>query len=127
VVLIFLSIGGVLGTLARYGISGWILTGSGTGFPWGTLTVNVLGSLILGYALRGMEVIPLTPEMRAFATVGFCGAFTTFSTFSYETVELLQGGAWVRAGLYVLGSVLLGLAAMYGGISLAALTLRASA
>lgn len=120
-ILLYLAAGGVLGTLARYGLSGRAYSGSGPGFPWGTLAVNVLGSLLLGYALRAMDFAPVSPELRALVTVGFCGAFTTFSTFSYETVTLMQEGAWARAALYAFGSLGLGMAAMFGRLTLAAL------
>ena len=71
-------------------------------FPVGTLVVNVTGSFLLGVILRyGVETPTLTPEVRAFLTVGFCGGYTTFSTFSYETVALMEDGQWPRAALYV--------------------------
>lgn len=122
-ILLALAAGGVLGTLARYGLAGWVHTWAGTGFPWGTFAVNVLGSFLLGFALRGSEVVSLSTETRALLTTGFCGAFTTFSTLSWETVALLQAGAWARAGAYALGSLGLGLAAVWAGLSLAPLVL----
>lgn len=123
--LLYLALGGVLGTLARYLLGGWIHAWAGSAFPWGTLGVNLLGSLLLGFAIRATEIIPLSPEMRGLITIGFCGAFTTFSTFSYETVVLMQEGEWGRAGLYAFGSLGLGLAAMAGGLVLADVTIRA--
>ena len=122
-ILLALAAGGVLGTLARYGLAGWVHTWAGTAFPWGTFAVNVLGSFLLGFALRGSEVASLSTETRALLTTGFCGAFTTFSTMSWETVALLQSGAWGRAGAYALGSLGLGLAAVWAGLSLAPLVL----
>lgn len=126
-ILLALAAGGVLGTLARYGLAGWVHTWAGTAFPWGTFAVNVLGSFLLGFALRGSEVASLSPETRALLTTGFCGAFTTFSTLSWETVALLQAGAWARAGAYALGSLGLGLAAVWAGLSLAPLVLGSHA
>lgn len=121
---IYLAVGGVTGTFARYGLSGWIYSVAGASFPWGTFAVNLIGSFILGFLAPTMQVAPVSPEVRSLLTVGFCGAFTTFSTFSYETVMLLQEGAWGRAALYALGSLLLGLLALWGGIALATGTLR---
>ena len=125
-ILLALAAGGVLGTLARYGLAGWVHAWAGTGFPWGTFAVNVVGSFLLGFALRGSELSSLSPETRALLTTGFCGAFTTFSTLSWETVALLQGGAWGRAGAYALGSLGLGLAAVWAGLSLAPVVLGSS-
>ncbi|HEX7051626.1 MAG TPA: fluoride efflux transporter CrcB [Longimicrobiales bacterium] len=122
--LICLALGGALGTLARYGLSGWILSLSDPRFPWGTLAVNLLGSLALGFTVRATEFAPLAPELRGLLTVGFCGAFTTFSTLSYETVTLAQDGAWTRAALYAFGSLGIGIAAMLAGSSLGTLVSR---
>ena len=68
----------------------------------GTLLINITGSFLLGFILRyGVETTTLTPEVRAFLTVGFCGGYTTFSTFSYERIALAEDGQWTRAALYV--------------------------
>jgi CrcB protein len=117
-ILLYIAIGGAAGALARYGLGGWIQGRAGFGFPWGTLVVNVLGCLLIGFALRYLEAVRLTPEVRAFVGVGLLGAFTTFSTFGYETVALLEEGAWTRAAAYTLGSVILGIAAVYLGTAL---------
>ena len=116
---LFLSLGGVLGTLARSALGGWVQGWAGSGFPWGTLLINLLGSLLLGFVFRAAQLTPVSPELRGFLTVGFCGAFTTFSTFSYETLSLLQNGVWARAAAYALGSVALGLLAAAAGVSIA--------
>ncbi|HET8656412.1 MAG TPA: fluoride efflux transporter CrcB [Longimicrobiaceae bacterium] len=121
---LFLAIGGVLGTLARYGLGGWIHGWAGTSLPWGTLAVNLIGSFVLGFAMRGAEILPVTPEVRGLITVGFCGAFTTFSTFMYETAGLMQNGEWARAGVYAVGSLALGLASMALGLSAATVLTR---
>ena len=68
--------------------------------PLGTLVVNVVGSLLLGFGMQAMEAFPVSAELRTMLTIGFLGAFTTFSTFSYETVALLRDGDWTRATLY---------------------------
>ncbi|MEO8215697.1 MAG: fluoride efflux transporter CrcB [Acidobacteriota bacterium] len=112
--------GGFLGTIARYGltllISGWWKRG----FPLATLIVNVSGSLLLGFvATYSLERNAIDPLWRLFFTAGFLGAFTTFSTFEYETQRLTEGGAPVWALANVLFSVLAGFAAVQLGVVLA--------
>ena len=123
--LAYVALGGALGALARYGISGWVYNRMGENFPWGTLVVNLVGCLALGLVIRWLQVSAVAPELRPFLTIGVLGAFTTFSTFSYETVALLQEGQWLRAGLYMGGSVVLGLIAMVAGMALATAFARA--
>jgi CrcB protein len=120
----FIALGGALGALARYGLSGWVYGRLGETFPWGTVVVNVVGCLALGGVARWLQVTAVAPEVRPFLTIGLLGAFTTFSTFSYETVALLQDGQWLRAGLYVGGSVGVGLAAMVAGMALVTVLVR---
>jgi CrcB protein len=123
--LVYLALGGVLGTLLRYGMGGWVHSWAGTSLPWGTLAINVLGSLILGFTMRASQSLLISPELRAFITIGFCGAFTTFSTYTYETVALMQKGEWLRALMYALGSLVVGLLAVIAGFAAAARLLRA--
>ncbi|MCL7958868.1 MAG: fluoride efflux transporter CrcB [marine benthic group bacterium] len=123
--LAYVALGGALGALARYGISGWVYDRMGENFPWGTLIVNLVGCLALGMVIRWLQVSAVSPEVRPFLTIGVLGAFTTFSTFSYETVALLQEGQWLRAGLYMGGSVALGLIAMVAGMALVTAFARA--
>ena len=124
VIYLYLAAGGVIGTLARYGVGQWFPTRAGTDFPWPTFAINVTGSLVLGFAARAFETMPVTPEVRALVAVGFCGAFTTFSTYSYETVALMQAGHWGRASLYAAGSVAVGLLAVFAGMTLAGAAFR---
>lgn len=92
----------------------------GSTFPWGTLAVNVSGSLLLGFIIRYALATPMVSvEMRALLTTGFCGGYTTFSTYSYETATLLEDGQYSRAGVYALSSMVLALAATIGGFALA--------
>jgi fluoride exporter len=115
-----LALAGALGTLARYALGGLVQAHAGT-FPWGTLAVNVLGAFVLGFLARllfGSTMV--TPEIRATIMIGFFGAFTTMSTFSYETIALVNGGEMARAVGYVLGSVGGSLAAMISGLWLGA-------
>src|SRR5213083_2839481 len=117
--ILYIALGGVAGTLARYGLQGLIQPRGGT-FPTGTLIVNLTGSLALGFILRyatGSTVV--SPELRGGLTIGFCGAFTTMSTFSYESVALLQDGQYWRAGLYAGGTVLGCFLATVAGLTLA--------
>ena len=115
--LLFLAAGGVLGTLARYGLQGLIQPAGGS-FPWGTLVVNLAGSFALGFLMRFLLGTSFaTPELRAAATIGFCGAFTTMSTFSYETVTLVQGGEYWRAVGYLASSVGGSLVAVAAGLA----------
>jgi len=122
--LLYIALGGAAGAVARYGLGGWIQGRAGFGFPVGTLMVNVLGSLLAGCSLRYLEAVRLGPEMRALVAVGLLGAFTTFSTFSYETVMLLEEGAWGRAAGYALGSLALGITAVYVGFAISAYLLH---
>jgi CrcB protein len=111
---------GAAGTLARYGLQGLVQHRTGTGFPSGTLVVNLLGCFLLGgIAEYGLTHLALPPEWRIGITVGFFGAFTTFSTFSWETVQLLRDGEWMRASVYVLASVIGGIVAVVFGMRLA--------
>jgi CrcB protein len=116
----YIAAGSAIGGVSRYLLGGLAQRLLDTTFPVGTLLVNVTGSLVLGVIVRyGVETATLTPEMRALLTVGLCGGYTTFSTFSYETAALLEDGEWTRAGLYVAGSVLLSLLGMFLGFALA--------
>ena len=118
--LVWIALGGAFGALARYGLAGWVQDGTAGTFPWGTLVVNVLGCFLLGFAFRLLQLSALPPALRGAVTVGFLGAFTTFSTFSLEAVGLLQEERWARAVGYVGGSVALGLAALVAGLWFAA-------
>ncbi|HEU5040262.1 MAG TPA: fluoride efflux transporter CrcB [Gemmatimonadales bacterium] len=113
----YIAVGSALGGVSRYLVGGVVQRVTGAGFPSGTLVVNITGSFLLGLFLRyGLETPTLTPELRAFLTVGFCGGYTTFSTFSYETVALLEDGQWGRALLYVSASLLVSLGATLLGL-----------
>ncbi len=104
--LISIAIGGALGALCRYGMSNGIHALLGRGFPYGTLSVNLLGSIIMGTTyIMMLERMDISPEWRAGITIGLLGAFTTFSTFSIETLNLLEAGESLKAGLNILLSV----------------------
>src|SRR5213593_3887977 len=115
----YITLGGILGTLARYLMQGVIQPRAGT-FPSGTLAINIAGSLLLGFIVRyatGSTVV--SPELRGGLTIGFCGAFTTMSTFSYESIKLLGDGEYWYAGLYMGGTIVACLAAVVAGTALA--------
>jgi CrcB protein len=119
--LIHIALGGVLGTLARYGLQGWVQDRLGAEtFPAGTLVVNLIGSLLLGFLTRlAMGSTLLAPDLRAGLTIGFCGAFTTMSTFGYESLTLLADGQHGRAGVYIVASVVGCLGGIWLGSSVA--------
>jgi fluoride exporter len=111
-----ISAGGIVGAIARYVVGGWAATHWGMAFPWGTLLINVSGSFLLGFYLtRVTEGGAGRATARLFVATGFCGAFTTFSTMSEETVALLQHGAFPAALVYVAASLMLGLGAVVIG------------
>ena len=113
----YIAVGSALGGVSRYLIGSLVHKLMETPFPAGTLLVNVTGSFLLGLFLRfALDSPTLTPELRAFLTVGFCGGYTTFSTFSYETVALLERGEGKLAALYTILSVGLAVVATVLGI-----------
>ena len=117
--ILYIALGGIAGTLSRYGLEGWIQSRTATGFPLGTLTVNLSGSLLLGFILRvATGTTLISPDLRAGLTIGFCGAFTTMSTFSYESVALLTDGDYLRAALYMSATMLGCVAAVMLGTAL---------
>ena len=114
------AVGAALGGVARYYLASALQQRLGATFPWGTLVVNVTGSLLLGVLIRYALATPtVSVEMRALLTTGFCGGYTTFSTYSYETATLLEDGQYGRAGAYALGSVVVALGATFAGFMLA--------
>ncbi|MFO7261852.1 MAG: fluoride efflux transporter CrcB [bacterium] len=113
---LYIALGGALGAVARYVLGSWIHSWAGPGFPWGTFAINATGSLLIGLSLHCLNTTHAAPELRAFVTTGLLGAFTTFSTFTYEAIMLLQEGAWARAAAYTLGSLAIGLLAAGSGL-----------
>ncbi len=116
------AIGSAVGGNLRYWLGRWIENQQWPGgLPWGTLLVNIIGSLLLGFVgtllLERLE--PSSRQWYLLLGTGFCGGFTTFSTFEWETYKLLRDGAWPAALAYVAGSVLLAFAALLAGVMLA--------
>ena len=113
------AVAGALGALARYGIGSVVSARYPGAFPLGTFLINVSGSFLLGLLFVGLtERAGLSPALRTTVTVGFLGAFTTFSTFSLETFRLLEDGALGVAALNALGSLAAGLVAVWLGVSI---------
>jgi len=114
----YIALGGAVGSVARFVFGALIQRWSGAPFPVGTLLINVTGSFVFGFVMRyALATSTVTPEVRALLTTGFCGGYTTFSTFSYESIALLDSGQYGRAGLYVVLSVVLSLLGTVAGLA----------
>jgi CrcB protein len=112
-----IAAGGALGALLRFWGANWVYSLLGRGFPYGTLVINIAGSLAMGFCYAWLvERASLGPEWRALIMVGFLGAFTTFSTFSIETLNLIEGGALLKAVLNMVLSVVLCVVAAWLGL-----------
>lgn len=121
------AVGSGIGGVARYTMT-MLVQPKNTAFPVGTLMVNLLGCLVIGaIAEYALTTGRLSPEARVLLLSGFCGGFTTFSTFSFESLELIQAGAWSRALLYTFASVAVGLAAVWAGTLVVRSTIGAPA
>ena len=114
---LLIALGGAAGSLLRYLIGGAVQRTSASGFPIGTMFVNISGCFLIGILVRQFLNMQTSPELRALLIVGFCGGFTTFSTFSGETLALIEGGEYGRAAGYVVLSVGLCLVATFAGLS----------
>ena len=117
---LLILIGGATGAFARFSLGGWVQQRLGADFPWATLFVNTSGALVLGVVMRATERSAASGSWRALLAIGFCGAYTTFSTFGYETARLLQDRQYVLAGINGALNVLCTLLAMFAGFAIAA-------
>jgi fluoride exporter len=120
---LWIALGSAIGGVARYGASSLIATGFGQTFPWGTLLVNISGSFVIGFfaTLTGPDGrVMVAPDFRQFVMIGVCGGYTTFSSFSLQTLNLVQEGDVLRAGANIAGSVVLCLVAVWLGYVVAA-------
>ncbi len=116
----YIGLFGALGSISRYLVSGWVYTLAGRGLPYGTLAVNVIGSFLLGLLMEaGLRSTLFSPALRIGLAVGFMGGFTTFSTFSLETIRLFEEGSYWQAGSNVLLNVVVCLLFAALGIFLA--------
>ena len=113
--LIWIALGGLLGTLCRYGLSAWLDGRSQSQFPYGTLAVNLLGCFVAGFLFPLLEQATVAPELRLAVFTGFLGGFTTFSAYGLQTVILATGGLWSMAALNLFLSNVAGLAMVWAG------------
>lgn len=117
--MLWVGLGGFFGANARYLVSGWAAERWGAGFPYGTFIINITGSFILGFFLAFAEQRPwVYPTSRLMFAIGFVGAYTTFSTYTYESILLMQDGQMILAVTNIVGSVLAGLVAVIAGLAL---------
>jgi CrcB protein len=114
---LLIALGGAAGSVLRYLLGGVVQRSTGSGFPIGTMVVNVSGCFLIGILVRQFLNMQLSNDLRALLIVGFCGGFTTFSTFSAETLALIEGGEYSRATAYVFLSVILCLLATLTGMT----------
>jgi len=117
---LLIAAGGALGSIARYWVGSAISGRMGVRFPYGTLIVNITACIIIGFSLTYMSRrADLSPAWRYFIPIGFIGAYSTFSTYEWETLSTMRSGAFFLAALYAAASFILGLAAVWGGSALA--------
>lgn len=113
---IYIGLGGALGSIARFWVGSAVANRLGIRFPYGTLVVNITACLILGFSLTFLtRRTDWNPAWRFLIPIGFIGSYSTFSTFEWETLSTLRTGAFFEASLYVVGSIFLGLAALWCG------------
>jgi CrcB protein len=116
----YVAVGAAIGGAMRYLATVYVQGRAGPGFPVATMLINITGSLLLGFLVAYLaETTAVRPELGLLLTSGVCGGYTTFSTFSYETFALMRDGEYQRAGLYIVLSVGLSLAAMFAGFAAA--------
>jgi CrcB protein len=119
VVYLVIGIGGVLGANARYLVTGWAANKFGTVFPYGTFIINMSGAIVLGFLMAFLQDRAfIHPNYRLFFATGFCGAYTTFSTFTYESLVLIQNGSFLLAFSNLLGSLVVGMIGVFLGFVL---------
>jgi CrcB protein len=121
---LFVAVGGAIGSVLRYRISGWATGWLGAEFPYGTLIVNTAGAFIIGFVQQvGTESLLIPDDVRLFLTTGVMGGLTTYSTFSYETVRLMEANAWSEAWANILVTTTICLALCFLGIAAGRLVL----
>jgi CrcB protein len=115
-----IAVGGALGSMARYWVGSMVASRMGTKFPYGTFVINITACVIIGFSLTLLaRRVDINPVWRFLVPVGFIGAYSTFSTYEWETLSTLRSGAFFLASLYAVSSLILGLAAVWGGSMLA--------
>jgi CrcB protein len=117
---LLIAVGGAFGSVARYWVGSTIAGRMGTRFPYGTFVINLTACLIIGFSITWLgKRAGINPAWRYLIPVGFIGAYSTFSTYEWETLSTMRSGAFLLAALYALGSLILGLAAVWLGAALA--------
>ncbi len=117
--IVWIALAGAIGTLARYGLGAIVQRWFNHGFPWGTFVVNVLGCFAFGLVwTMAADRQVLSPELRVIVLVGFMGAFTTFSSFIFESGQMVRATQWLMAGANILGQVVIGTAGLFLGFAL---------
>lgn len=117
---LLIAAGGALGSIARYWVGSMIGSRIGTKFPYGTFVINITACIIIGFSITYLgRRVELSPAWRFLIPIGFVGAYSTFSTYEWETLSSLRSGAFALAALYAIGSLILGLAATWFGVFLA--------
>jgi CrcB protein len=117
---LLIAVGGALGSIARYWVGSTISGRMGTKFPYGTFVINITACILIGFSVTYLgKRVDLNPAWRFLIPVGFIGAFSTFSTYEWETLSTLRSGAFALAAVYAVGSLILGLASAWLGAALA--------
>ena len=117
---LYIAIGGAIGSIARYWVGSEVSSRMGTKFPYGTLLINVTACLIIGFSITYLgRRVEFNPAWRFLIPIGFVGAYSTFSSYEWETLSSLMSCAFLLAALYAVGSLLIGLVAVWGGTLLA--------
>jgi CrcB protein len=119
-----IAVGGALGSMARFWIGSTIANRIGTKFPYGTFVINITACVLIGFSLTFLSRrTGLNPGWRFLVPIGLIGAFSTFSTYEWETLSTIRNGAFFLAAVYAVGSLIFGLAAVWGGAMLAGILL----
>jgi CrcB protein len=117
---LLIALGGALGSIARYWVGSTIANRMGTKFPYGTFVINMTACVVIGFSLTFMaRRVELNPAWRFLVPVGFIGAYSTFSTYEWETLSTVRSGTYMLAAIYAVSSLIFGLAAVWGGSVLA--------
>lgn len=116
--ILWVGLGGFLGANARYLLGAWVTARLGSNFPYGTFVINVTGSFVLGLLVSLLDAYVMAPALRLSLAMGFIGAYTTFSTFTYETMRLIETGSPLLAVANVVGSIVFGMLAVAAGLAL---------
>ncbi|HEY2069154.1 MAG TPA: fluoride efflux transporter CrcB [Rhizomicrobium sp.] len=116
-ILLAIALGGAIGSLVRFFVASFVQSAVSAGFPWGIFVVNVSGGFLMGVIVELSALkLQISPEVRAFLTIGILGGYTTFSTFSLDSALLIERGTYGLAAAYMIGSAALSVAALFAGL-----------